>query len=84
MPAKKSARKSVKQYNRNHSIISSMRTSLNGARRAIDSGEKPIAEDAVRSAISNLDTAVKKNVIHKNTASRTKSRLSNRLNSMAD
>ena len=75
MPAKKAARQSVKRYSRNHSIISSVRTSLTNARKAIDAGEKDAANEAVNSAISHLDIAVKKRVLHKNTASRNKSRL---------
>ena len=82
MPAKKAARQSVKRYSRNHSIISSVRTSLNQARKAIDSGEKDAASEAVISAVSHLDIAVKKRVLHKNTASRSKSRLAMRLNKM--
>lgn len=82
MPAKKAARQSQKQYSRNHSIISSVRTALSGARKAIDGGEKTMALDAVQSAISHLDIAVKKRVLHKNTASRSKSRLTIRLNKM--
>ena len=83
MPAKKAARQSVKRYSRNHSIISSVRTSLNNATKAIDMGEKDLADQAVKSAISHLDIAVKKRVLHKNTASRSKSRLTIRLNKMA-
>ena len=82
MPAKKAARQSIKQYSRNHSIISSVRTALTGARKAIEGGEKPMAQDAVTSAISHLDIAVKKKVLHKNTASRSKSRLTLRFNKM--
>ena len=56
---------------------------MSNARKAIDAGEKTIADAAVNSAISNLDIAVKKHVLHKNTASRSKSRLTIRLNNMA-
>ena len=80
MPAKKAARQSVKRYSRNHSIISSVRTSLTNARKAIDAGEKDAANEAVNSAISHLDIAVKKRVLHKNTASRSKSRLTTSFN----
>ena len=82
VPAKKAARQSVKRYSRNHSIISSVRTSLNNANKAINTGEKELANAAVHSAISHLDIAVKKRVLHKNTASRNKSRLAIRLNKM--
>lgn len=83
MPAKKAARQSVKRYSRNHSIISSVRTSLTNARKAIDAGEKDAANEAVNSAISHLDIAVKKRVLHKNTASRSKSRLTISFNKIA-
>ena len=83
MPAKKAARQSVKRYARNHSIISSVRTSLNNATKAIDMGEKDLADRAVNAAISHLDIAVRKRVLHKNAASRSKSRLRIRLNKMA-
>ena len=83
MPAKKAARQSVKRYSRNHSVISSVRTSLNNAKKAIDMGEKALADQAVNLAISHLDIAVRKRVLHKNTASRSKSRLTIRLNKMA-
>jgi small subunit ribosomal protein S20 len=52
---------------------------LGQARRTVASGNAAEAEPAVRQAISVLDKAVKKGVIHKNTASRTKSRLALRL-----
>jgi small subunit ribosomal protein S20 len=48
---------------------------------AIEAGEAG-AESTVRQAISLLDVAVRKGVMHKNTASRTKSRLTARLNKM--
>jgi small subunit ribosomal protein S20 len=51
------------------------------ARTAIET-EDAGAEATVRQAISLLDVAVRKGVMHKNTASRTKSRLAVRLNRM--
>ena len=41
------------------------------------------AERAVRAASSTLDKAVQKGILHKNNASRSKSRLAARLNEMA-
>ena len=82
MPAKKVARQSVKRYGRNHSTRSATRTVLYGARRTIASGDETEAEASVRRAIGQLDRAVKKGVLHKNNASRTKSRLATRLNKM--
>jgi small subunit ribosomal protein S20 len=53
---------------------------MSGARRAIAGGDAEIAGTAVQQAISVLDKAVKKGVLHKNNASRRKSRLAALLN----
>lgn len=80
MPSRKAARQSVKRYRRNQSIRRTTRTAIAGARRAVASGNEEAAEPAIRSAISLLDKAVKKGVLHKNNASRRKARLEARLN----
>jgi small subunit ribosomal protein S20 len=80
LPARKSARKAVKRYQRNHSIRRATRTAVGRARRAVDSGDPESAEAAVRHALSALDKAAKKGILHKNNASRGKSRLAARLN----
>ncbi|MYC28566.1 MAG: 30S ribosomal protein S20 [Chloroflexi bacterium] len=80
MPSRKAARQSVKRYRRNQSVRRTTRTAIAGARRAVASGNEEVAEPAIRSAISLLDKAVKKGVLHKNNASRRKARLEARLN----
>ena len=80
MPARKAIRQSVKRNRRNQSIRRTTRTSIVSARRAVAGGDAEAAEPAVRQAISLLDKAVKKGVLHKNNASRRKSRLAVRLN----
>lgn len=82
MPAKKAARQSVKRYRRNQSIRRATRTAVATARRAVSSGDEAVAEPAIRRAISVLDKAVKKGILHKNNASRRKSRLAARLNQL--
>jgi small subunit ribosomal protein S20 len=82
LPAEKIARQSVNRYGRNHSTRSATRTVLYGARRAIDGGDEAEAKAAVRKAVGYLDRAVKKGILHKNNASRTKSRLAIRLHKM--
>lgn len=82
MPAKKAARQSVKRYRRNQSVRRTTRTAIAGARRAVDSGDAAVAEPAIRQAISLLDKAVQKGILHKNNASRRKSRLTARLNQL--
>ena len=84
MPAKKAARQSVKREARNRSARTVARTILATAARSIESGDTAVAEQAVSVAIRSLDRAVQKGVIHKNTASRRKSRLSIKLNRLRD
>lgn len=55
---------------------------MGNARRAIASGDEAAAEPALRHALSSLDKAVKKGVLHKNNASRGKSRLAASFNRM--
>ena len=82
MPAKKANRQSVKRYRRNQSIRRTTRSAISGARRAVSSGDAEVAEPAIRHAISLLDKAVKKGILHRNNASRRKSRLAARLNQL--
>ena len=84
MPARKAARQSVKRYARNHSVRRATRTAVGNARRAIATGDEAAAEPALRLALSSLDKAVKKGVLHKNNASRGKSRLSVSFNRMQE
>lgn len=81
MPAEKSARQSVKHNVRNRSVRRTTRSAMTTALEAIESADAGAGEN-VRQAISLLDVAVRKGVMHKNTASRTKSRLAARLNKM--
>lgn len=66
---------------RNASVKSTVRTYVTRARNAIASDtEAPETAEAIRTAISNLDRAVRKGVLHRNNAARRKSRLMARLN----
>lgn len=58
------------------------RTFVKKARVAIAQGERELAIAATREAISALDRAAEKGVIHKNNAARRKSRLMKRLNEL--
>ena len=82
MPAKKAARQSVKQFQRNRSVRSSTRTTMVRVLRTVRSGDVDAAEPAFQEAVSALDKAARKGVVHKNTASRYKSRLAARLNQL--
>jgi small subunit ribosomal protein S20 len=59
------------------------RTLVSKARAAIDSGSKETSAQAIQLAISSLDKAASKGVIHQNNAARRKSRLMKRLAELA-
>ena len=78
--AKKRMRIEQERRARNASVKSTVRTYVTKARNAIASdAEAPQTEEAIRTAISNLDRAVSKGVLHANNAARRKSRLMARL-----
>ena len=84
MPQTKSAQKQVRvagrRQLRNKSIRSLCKTNITKAEKLIFSGELELAKQAVVAAISSLDKAAEKGVIHPNNASRRKSRLMKKLN----
>ncbi len=77
--ALKRARQSEKRTTRNRANKSRLRTELRHLRESLAAGEKTKAQEAFRSTVSAIDKAIQKGVIHENTASRYKSRLSARL-----
>jgi small subunit ribosomal protein S20 len=77
--ALKRARQTETRTARNRANTSQMRTALRKFRAALQSGKPAEAKDAFAATVSMIDKGVKKGVIHKNTASRYKSRLSKRL-----
>jgi small subunit ribosomal protein S20 len=56
------------------------KTSINRAEKLIFTGELEEAQKAVVAAISDLDKAAEKGIIHSNNAARRKSRLMKKLN----
>lgn len=70
--AKKALRKSLSANERNRERRSQLRTAVKKVRTAASPAE---AQVAFREAARLLDRAGRKNLIHKNTASRAKSRL---------
>ena len=73
--ALKRIRSSERKRVRNRIVRSSARTHVKKARKLIAEGKLDEAEAAVRKAISAVDKAAEKGVIHKNNAARRKSRL---------
>lgn len=84
MPVTKSAKKQIQTTERrrlrNKSIRSLCKTNTTKAERLILSGELEAAQKAVVAAISSLDKAAEKGIIHPNNAARRKSRLMQKLN----
>jgi small subunit ribosomal protein S20 len=80
--AKKRMRQEVKRRAHNRSVKSLVRTEITKARQAIATPavNSEDAFESVRKAVSELDRAAKKGVIHKNNAARRKSRLMKQLN----
>jgi small subunit ribosomal protein S20 len=72
-------RQSLVNRDRNRSVKSQTRTLLNKAIVAVET-DASTAEEAVRNAVSALDRAALKGVIHANAAARGKSRLLKRFN----
>lgn len=81
--ALKRARQTETRTARNRAARSRVRTALRGVREALASGNKQAATQAYSAAVSALDKTVKNGVLHKNTASRYKSRLATRLNALS-
>jgi len=84
LPSSRSARKQVRVSERkrlrNKSIRSLCKTNITKAEGLIFSGEFELAQEAAVAAISSLDRAAEKGVIHPNNAARRKSRLMKKLN----
>ncbi|HEY6448227.1 MAG TPA: 30S ribosomal protein S20 [Acidobacteriaceae bacterium] len=77
--ALKRTRQTVKRTAVNRANRSGFRTSLRALREAIQKGDAQAAGEQYRATVSALDKSVQKGVIHKNTASRYKSRLNARV-----
>lgn len=82
MPLLKSAKKALR-IDRQRKVINDLtrnkvKSALKAARLAVAAGDKD-SKEKINAAYSELDLAAKKNVIHKNKASRLKSRLAKKL-----
>jgi len=67
---------------RNRNYVGGARTYIKKARLSIEEGEKESAAKATKIAVSALDKAAEKGILHKNNAARRKSRLMKRLAAM--
>ena len=79
----KRARQNVKLRKHNASARSMYRTYIKNVLKAIHSGDTDLARAAFLKAQSIVDKAAGKNLLHKNKASRIKSRLNARIKAMS-
>ena len=86
MPNHKAAEKRLKQdakrHLRNVSTKSRIRTLIKKVRASVTEKQATVATEQLKIAISALDTAAKKHIIHPRNASRRKSRLMHLVGSM--
>src|SRR2546429_8522108 len=81
--AKKRVRASIRKRDRNRSTRSAVKTLVSRARRPALPDAASLTSEEVRRAISALDKAAEKGVLHANNASRRKARLMSALAKMA-
>jgi len=76
-------RQSEKRRQRNASVKSSLRTAVKKVKEAVETGKADEAKASLRNAITELDKAASKGVLHRNNAARRVSRLSRLVNEKA-
>jgi small subunit ribosomal protein S20 len=81
--ALKAHRQSLVHRERNRKYRSQLRTTLKQIRTVIDGKDQAAAKKQLNAAISLIDKMAGKGIIHRNTASRYKSRLNARLSKTA-
>ena len=74
--AKKRLRQNKKRRIHNKAIKSSLKTQLRKVHEAVEGDDAAARDGAFQTAVSSLDRAAAKNIIHRNAAARLKSRLS--------
>ncbi len=81
--ARHRARQSTVRNAHNSAQRSRLRSAIKSVRKAIEAGDKKAAMDTLSSATSVIDSMANKKVVHKNSASRNKSRLAAAVKSMS-
>ena len=81
--ARKRARQAEETRQHNASLKSALRTAVKKVRKAIATGDKTAATSQLKASQAVIDRITDKKIIHKNTASRTKSRLSHAIKALA-
>jgi small subunit ribosomal protein S20 len=81
--ARKRARQSDKQREHNASQRSEFRTAVKKVIKAVEAGDKEAAKAVYLESVSVIDSIADKKIVHKNKASRHKSRLNAAVKAMA-
>ena len=81
--ARKRARQNDKNRLHNASRRSMMRTHIKAVLKAVEAGDKALAQSSYQSAVAVIDKSAKVGLLHKNKASRFKSRLNTRVRALA-
>ncbi len=81
--ARKRARQAEQRRQHNTALRSELRSAVRNVRKAIAAGDKKAAGAVLQRAVGVIDSIADKNIIHKNTAARHKSRLSAQIKAMA-
>lgn len=83
LSAKKRVRQNITRRARNRWRLRAMREAIKRFQDAVASGSQDEAKSAYRDAVSVIDKTAQKGPIHRNQASRRKSRMNARLKAMA-
>jgi small subunit ribosomal protein S20 len=81
--ARKRARQAEVSRQHNASLKSTLRTAVKKVRKAIAAGDKAAATAQLQASQAVIDRIADKKIVHKNTASRTKSRLAQAVKALA-
>ena len=81
--ARKRARQAEVTRQHNASLKSALRTAVKKVRKAITAGDRAAATSQLKASQAVIDRITDKKIVHKNTASRTKSRLAQAIKALA-
>ena len=80
--ARKRARQAIVRRAHNMSLRSTLRTAVKKVKKAIATGDKAAAQAVFKESQGIIDSISNKKIVHKNTAARTKSRLSSAIKAL--
>ena len=80
--AKKRLRQNIKHNLRNRTYRSALKTQMKKFLSVVKEGNAQAAQEELRLTVKKIDKGVVKGILHKNTASRKKSRLTKKFNQM--